>query len=545
MTRRAAFRLRTYAALPAGALLLSAPLFFAPVSDPILDVLRVTVPLCILISIPVLYFIERTRVSLSEQVCWRLTWLLSALLAGLMLAVDWLQVRNMCGMGVDTGIILNSLYNTSLGHFFYNSHELGSHFGFHNSPILLLLYPLYLLIPNHWALITPVIAGMAVSVPFVYRIARVWLAPGAALCLTAAYMVNPVVISQALPEFHEMNLAILPMVLILYHYFVTRKFGSCVLWIAVLMAVKESMSITVLALGVASLIQGRKWHWWAVPATMALAWTALSLGIVMPLFSSSGSVQIMRKLFGQETMGGVVGHILTNPGALMEAIRPAEMGNTYLMLLSWGVVPVLLSAWTLMAVPHMALLLLMENDFSLRLWDAAILGPLLAVSAAIGICRLARFCSSDAAELPGKQTQAAVLILLLTIAMGVVGIRPSSFGKPANLEAVRYAVRMVPDHASLTVSGELAPYLHRRHVLRTAPWWLADDVLDGRPVSECILVIWDDASRAQLLAVGTEQSRQRANHWDDFTQRLMSGDRPYNYELQYARDGVYLARLTD
>ncbi len=138
-----------------------------------------------------------------------------------------------------------------------------------------------------------------------------------------------------------------------------------------------------------------------------------------------------------------------------------------------------------------------------------------------------------------------MLILLLTIAMGVVGIRPSSFGKPANLEAVRYAVRMVPDHASLTVSGRLAPYLHRRHILRSAPWWLADDVLDGFPMSEFILVTWDNGSRAQLLAVGTEQSRKRVEHWDDFTRRLMSGDRPYNYELQYARDGVYLARLTD
>ncbi len=532
-----ALRGRWHLVLPLLGLIISLPLLLTPAAHPSLRLIRIGLLVSIVLAVPLLYWLRTLR-ELSEQRAWRLVWLLMVGFAVAMLLVAWMQVRYLHGLAIDTGIFTNVLYNTQHGHFFYCDNYKASHFAVHNSPILFLSYLIYLLVPGHWPMIILVILGLAASALVVYQIVRNWLAPGPSVVMTAAYLFNPVIISQAMPEFHEMNLAPLPLALTLY-YFLRQRFGLYMLWFAVLLTIKESMAITCFMLAAAALVSRRRWWWLAIPAIAAVGWGIISLDVVIPHFSTGDSAKVIERLFGQKTIAGAVAYMLTHPLAVARHVGIKQLAHAYLMVVTWGGVPLLVSAYSLLAVPHLALLLVMENYFTLHLWDSSLFGPVLALATAHGIHRLQDMLLRRWGERPrALPIQMAGLALCLGLGSCFVWLHPADFQKPANLEAIKHAIRLVPDEVPLTVTAELMSYLHKREILRPAPFWYAET----QPYSEYLLIVWDDANREYLLNDITNRSKDRLRYWDELIRALSADEKPCGYELIFAQDDVYLAR---
>lgn len=451
------------------------------------------------------------------------------LLAGLNL----LSLRSPLSME-DSGLFLQSFWNTQQGRFFVNTHEGGSHFAVHNSPILFLPYALFTLIPGLWPTIILRLLMLGASAFVLFALVRHWLEPWPALLLTTAYLLTPMTAYQAMPDLHEMNFALLPVCLALLGY-VRRQPLLFAAGLLLTLACKESLVAFAVALAVIAGLE-RRWRWAAGTLPAALFWGWLSFGVVMPR-AAAGAPPILRRLGEGDTLASALGGLLADPAELLQRLSATEALNAGLALSCFGLAAPLASLYCLLVLPQFLLLALLDTPFTVRTnWDAALFPPVLAMAAAQGLPRLSQWFARPRSPAPAVTVaRGAALALALSLASTAFWYRTSPLMLPSNITAIREALRLVPEGASVTASTGLVTRLYARPTLRIAPYALPT----ATPPSAYLILLWDDRADAAVRATA---GPREANIWGGFVRDLAAGRRPLGYEAIYARDGVYVAR---
>ncbi|WP_297477901.1 DUF2079 domain-containing protein [Thermococcus sp.] len=160
----------------------------------------------------------------------------------------------------DLGIFMQSLWNTFHGRFMYNTVEYfvfcaKSHFNIHLSPILLVVLPLYHLLPEpQGILILQTLAlGMA-AYPLFLLSQRVLKRTAISLGIVLLYLCNSLLHGINTYDFHAVSLAV-PFIFLTAYFMETQRFTLALFAAVITLSTREDAGIAVVSLGIFYLLR--------------------------------------------------------------------------------------------------------------------------------------------------------------------------------------------------------------------------------------------------------------------------------------------------
>jgi uncharacterized membrane protein len=407
--------------------------------------------------------------------------------------------------GQDTAYAANILWNTLHGRFLRSEllqdllhvPPLSSDFGAHNSPLQLLLLPLYAAWPSPLMLIVARNVALWLAPGLLFRHLEPRTGPRPALFVALSLAVQATVLWQSVGAFYFGQLALPVLVLVLAGW-ERRSLRAALAAIAVALLVREDLALAAFALAVIAALQRRGWGWIAAPAVMGISWWFVSTRIVMPAAGggAGGAVASTLREVGA-TPGALAAAALREPGAFIARFASAEnlemlrgLGGSvgWLGLLSPGII---------VAAPFEAANALVRfspaKDVFMHYHLVAV--PFLILGAWKWIERAARWMAPGDARLAGT----FALGLLCAIAAADIRVLPvretMSALSPAGGTLRRAAEEAVGDASSVAAPGAFLPSLANR------PSLYLSTRLDGYPGHPCpdALVYDPDLRRANPL----------------------------------------------
>lgn len=266
----------------------------------------------------------------------------------------------------DLGHIEQALWSLTQGHLSMpvSDPAFESRFVMHSNIILYLVAPLYALLPfSETLLILSALAGAAAGY-LLYRLARQILQnQPIALMLGLALLLNPLVQSLVLYDFHVDVLA-LPLVLLALLFMEKQQPRAFFVTIFLLLTVKEDMPLLVLFLSPFI------WKRWSFQigfgaAVMALTyWIVISGGQEMVLGTTLGSHTFTRfKEFGDTPTEAIL-YLVTHPWvAVITILTPKKLIYLLMIFLQGGYLAIFSPLFALAAIPNIAQNVLDATNF--------------------------------------------------------------------------------------------------------------------------------------------------------------------------------------
>jgi uncharacterized membrane protein len=362
---------------------------------------------------------------------------------------------------------------------FANTHEtldgtLGSHFGVHFSPTLLLLAPFYRLWPSPLLLLAfqslaialvplPVYALFA---PLVGRVAAA-LFGLAALALTGLLWAGPA-------DFFDANF--LPvLVLAMVWAMERRRWGWFTVFALLSLGVREEVGVTLVLVAAWALLRGYRWRVSLAIAALGIVWFAVVIKAVIPHFSSPGMwtdpKRFFVSMFGQwgDTPSAAVRGMLAHPVALVRWLASHE-NLVFLrqLLVPFLYFPPLLDLASLPALPGLSVILLSRLGFM----KGGHYANLPATFLALGTLFLAARVVARSGESKRAATALALAVVILAgtlpwLAMTWPAAYVSAPAPPA--DATARVASLVPDGAPVYATVKLYPRLCNRD--QFGCWW--------------------------------------------------------------------------
>ncbi|HYL27521.1 MAG TPA: DUF2079 domain-containing protein [Candidatus Nitrosotalea sp.] len=394
-------------------------------------------------------------------------WICSAVELAVLVALAIARAK-LWTYGSDTGTFAQ-IVNDAFGGM-RNGVEAGSHFRYHWSPSLALLWPLVAATKSALPLQLVQAAVTVACAPLAYAIARPYIGPRLAQTLGIVVLLYPPLLALGFDEFHELGL-FTPLVLALVLAADRGRFGWFAVCAILAAGLREDADITLLvfgivlcALGAKAPREGRGLLDGTSPSPRVLSIAGASLATL-----SAASLAFYYGFLTPRLGGWVPSHFYVyafanGPLALVLApfAHPAQFfpaiftfGRlTYVLeaLVPLAFLP-LRSRWSLMAVPGGAIVLLANSGYVWRMGDhyAALWIPWLLIAAIMGVASLARRGERAAR---GWTIAAAVLCAVFLIAFDP--LHPLHYLHPyySNLNDARRAIACVPADASLATHDE-------------------------------------------------------------------------------------------
>jgi uncharacterized membrane protein len=198
---------------------------------------------------------------------------------------------------LDLGVFDQVLWNTVHGRFMESTLslercDLHSFFLDHFSPALLLIVPLYAVVPRPETLIVVQMVALALGGWPIYLLARHYLPRGGErLVWVAAYVLSAPLAWITFYDFHEITLAVLPLGLAMY-FLATRRTMPLFVSLAASFLVKEELPLIGIGFGLALLAQ-RRWRLGLFIAVASAAWFLVTLKLIIPAFTGGAPYQYL------------------------------------------------------------------------------------------------------------------------------------------------------------------------------------------------------------------------------------------------------------
>jgi uncharacterized membrane protein len=338
--------------------------------------------------------------------------------------------------------------------------EAGSHFRYHWSPSLALLWPIVAATHSALGLQLAQAAATVLCAPLVAALARPYAGARLAERLGVLTLIYPPLLALGFDEFHELGF-FTPLVLGLFLAADRRRwiaFGVCA---AVAIGVREDAAVTLAVFGIALFAIALRRD----PRDRELALAGAALAV-----ASTGALAAYYGIVTPRLGGWVPSHFYVysfahGPLALLVApvLHPAEFARaiftigrlTYVLeaLVPLAFLP-LLSRWSLLALPGAAIVLLANSGYVWRMGDhyAALWIPWLLVATVAGTVALARRAGERKAR--GWTTTASAICVVFLIAFDP--LHPLHYLHPYyhDLADARRAIGCVPKDASLATYDE-------------------------------------------------------------------------------------------
>jgi uncharacterized membrane protein len=381
-------------------------------------------------------------------------------------------------------------------------------FADHSTYILLLVAPLYWL----WAspvllLITQTLALCLAAVPL-YLLTRDLLGSSwLGVAVAAVFLLNPAIGWTNLENFHPDSYEVLFLTAALY-FMVKQRWGWFLLFISLLLLVKEDVPLLVIPLGIYIDLR-YKARVGFVTGLAGYAWLVLNFFVLIPHFGEGSSVYWGRLPFGGP--GGLLRTTFIDPSAVLAYLQEPER-VTYVVehLRTLAFLPVL-SPLALVAVGPLALNVLSTHTYMhlINYHYSTLIVPPLVVAAVFTISRF------DSVRMRGKLV--AILVVATLVSAYLLGPLPYSrapgpavtVDTPRN-EAIRAAIALLPKDAIVSAHYSIVPHIaHRQEIyywpnpFRAENW--ADGSKEGQrlPAADSVeyVVLFPDQENAEYRAI--------------------------------------------
>lgn len=277
--------------------------------------------------------------------------LTGVLLGGLALVRHW----TFHSTASDLAVFDQVLWNTIHGRFMESTLSLArciphSFFGDHFSPALLLLLPLYALIPRPETLLLVQTVALALGVWPIYLLGRHYLPPGAQrLVWVAAYILSACLSFVALYDFHEITLAVAPLGFAMY-FLATRRTLPMIASLLIALLAKEEVALISLGFGLALALQGR-WRASALVTAGSIVAFVVTLKVIIPAFAAGAPYQYLGRYasLGRDELE-IARTLLLDPLRAIAVLGKGEGGSKVVFILSLfgpGLLLALRSKWAL------------------------------------------------------------------------------------------------------------------------------------------------------------------------------------------------------
>ena len=231
--------------------------------------------------------------------------------------------------GIDLAYFNQVFWNTVHGRPFVQSIHPHLSLGDHAELAILLLAPLYALVPDPRTLL--VLQAVALTLPAyaVWRIAAKRLAVAehgrlkvlvlAPFMLAAAYLLNPLVHNIALFEFHVLPFALVPLFMAMLAYEDGRK-GRFLAWAGLALLVREDVAMVVAVIGLLAWMERKPLWWRIVPAALGAGWFLAAMRLIAH-FSPDGDYKyrIYYAWLG-DTPGAMLAGAFTDPSRILSHV---------------------------------------------------------------------------------------------------------------------------------------------------------------------------------------------------------------------------------
>jgi uncharacterized membrane protein len=340
-------------------------------------------------------------------------------------------------------------------------HVLSDHAAFILYPIALL----YVVFPSPFTLLAVQAICLAGGAWPVWRIAlEAGLGRNRSLAMVAAYLSYPLILTANIFDFHPEVIAVPALLMAILAARQERRIAFCA-WIAVALACKEVLSLTVAAMGLWLLLGSRKRFCGLVALLGGAAWFIIATQLLIPYYSGErGPSGLGHYSYLGSSVGQIVLSVFTRPGLLVNRVISMD-SLIYLAILfvpvMWGIHRK--KCWPLLAAaPAILLNLLSENDAQRSPFFQYSLPALPFIFAAV--------IESVAAERAWLSELRGILgWSAAMLAVGLVG----RLGKIQNTQVLdwemvhhtRTAVRRIGPGARVLTTFETVPHLSHREVV--------------------------------------------------------------------------------
>jgi uncharacterized membrane protein len=357
-------------------------------------------------------------------------------------AISHFKYRHFNYDDYDLAIFANAMWNTAHGDFMFTEIRDGCYFKDHVPVILLLLVPIYGLLPSPLTLLYAQAIMLGAGAVPLFLLARretngLW-----GILFAVMYLLYPAVGFINLFEFHDV--AFVPALLLFALYFFrAKRYVPFLVFAGLGMLCREEVSLTVMMIGIYALIARRRWPWIVAPATAGLVWFLICMHVIIPHFNKGEN--IFGRLYGDmgTTPAQVIKTAITEPGKTIgialkrdpndpRVNKPGYLGKvftpvSYLALAN----PEAL----LITAPQFALNLLVDTRMhapppTIYFQYTATLIPVLFFSSVLGLARLLRV--SVLRQFWFIPTAVVVLISAITWALWSPQLAPRK-GPPRNI----------------------------------------------------------------------------------------------------------------
>jgi uncharacterized membrane protein/uncharacterized membrane protein (UPF0127 family) len=369
---------------------------------------------------------------------------ISAAVVALVLAACVVLRVAFASYGTDTGTFAVAIANAPSG--MYDLAEHGSHFRYHWSPILYVLYPLLLVARSVATLQFVQVLAVVGSVFALYRLIVPHLGETLALRLSLLALIYPPLIGLAFSEFHEV--AFVPLLTFLLLQAVDRRsWWWYALWAGLLLCVREDVALILACFGIGLAIVGardrRRDEIYAGSATV------LAVAIVMWVYFNV----IVWHLGGWHPAHFYDYSFAAGPFAVAASLLTWQR-FTYLLevFVPLAFLP-LRTRWALLAAPGLAIVLLANSPsvYRMGMHYVALWLPWVLVATAAGAAILARKSERLALRWVNGAIAVSVLFLIFVNPTHAAHyLRPSYY----DLKAMREAFACVPRDATVATHDE-------------------------------------------------------------------------------------------
>lgn len=404
---------------------------------------------------------------------WLVPLLLTIFILAFMAAYGWLAVtrhQRFNSTGYDLAINEQIVWNTVHGRFFASSLEVDNSFADHFRPFLLALAPFYLLFQSPLTLLLVQTAGLALGAIPLYLLARERLQQRLVpLVIAAVYLLYPALGFIARFDFHVEAFAI-PAFFAAFYAMERERWGWASAWLLIPLLVKESMGLTVAAVGLYALVMRRKARWGSAWLVLGLATFAVTSFWLIPTVRGEASDTLSRYRWLGDAPGTMLATLFTEPALVWQQLTSADRLFYLLQLLvPVGFLALLGLPELFLALPGLGLNLLASHHCQPTIYcqyTVPVL-PFVLVATVFGLGTLRHLLRRH----PAWQLAGLGLLPLALFSLWVdtpfteTEALPDALAPPGNAEVVRAALAVVPEAGTAVTSNDYAPHLARRQEL--------------------------------------------------------------------------------
>lgn len=368
----------------------------------------------------------------------------------------------------DLGNFTQAVWSTAHGHFLQVTEAGGeqvSRLGIHVDPIIVGIVPLWWIWSSPDLLLVVQVTALAAGAIPVYWLGRKHLpSPVDAAFVSAAYLICPVILWNALHEFDAVALSV-PLLLACVWFLDEERLWAFAAAAALAVLCQEQIGLIVACLGIAYGWRTRRWAPAVAIAILGAAVTVVDLHVILPHFSG-GSPYGSRLTGVGGSLGGLVKLSVVHPLKIVDRM----VGTVHLIGLGLVFVPVLAfcfrSSVMLAAAPQLALVLLSArvSDIAPSSQNMLPIIPFVFAGAVYGLSR-----QSDPPKWKGGHVLVASVACSAFFGPLNPGLLPLTSVAMRHVDAQRQAVTVVPTSAAVSATNHLGAHLAARRYLYVFP----------------------------------------------------------------------------